>query len=159
MPLAQDLLEQARHLANREPKRPRQVSLRRAVSTAYYALFHLLTTAAVANWRQSRQRSELARALSHSAMKEACKRTNDKSFPDPNSASVRHLKRIANIFVQLQQQRETADYNNAASWSRTEVIKQIDMAQEAFDLWSAIRRDVIAEDFLLQFLIQKRRGN
>ncbi len=46
MPLAQDLLEQARHLANREPKRPKQASLRRAVSRAYYALFHLLTAAA-----------------------------------------------------------------------------------------------------------------
>ena len=42
MPYAHDLLEQAKHLANREKKRPRQASLRRAVSTAYYALFHLL---------------------------------------------------------------------------------------------------------------------
>jgi uncharacterized protein (UPF0332 family) len=39
---ADDLLEQALHLANRERKGPRQASLRRAVSTAYYALFHLL---------------------------------------------------------------------------------------------------------------------
>jgi hypothetical protein len=38
MPYAHDLLEQAKHLANREKKRPRQASLRRAVSTAYYAL-------------------------------------------------------------------------------------------------------------------------
>ena len=28
MPLAQDLIEQARHLANREPKPPKQASLR-----------------------------------------------------------------------------------------------------------------------------------
>jgi len=42
MAFAQDLLEQSSHLANREPRRPRQASLRRAVSTAYYALFHLL---------------------------------------------------------------------------------------------------------------------
>ena len=41
MSFPNDLLEQARHLANREPKRPKQASLRRAVSTAYYALFHL----------------------------------------------------------------------------------------------------------------------
>ncbi len=37
-----DLLEQANHLARRERGRPRQASLRRAVSSAYYALFHLL---------------------------------------------------------------------------------------------------------------------
>jgi uncharacterized protein (UPF0332 family) len=42
MPYCDDLLEQALHLAKREKKKPRQASLRRAVSTAYYALFHLL---------------------------------------------------------------------------------------------------------------------
>ena len=60
MAFAQDLLEQSRHFANREPKRPRQASLRRAISTAYYALLHLLTTAAVANWKNVRQRAVLA---------------------------------------------------------------------------------------------------
>lgn len=40
--LAYQLKEQAYHLLNREPTRPRIVSLRRAVSTAYYALFHLV---------------------------------------------------------------------------------------------------------------------
>jgi uncharacterized protein (UPF0332 family) len=158
MPLAQDLLEQARHLANREPKRPKQASLRRAVSTAYYSLFHLLTTAAVANWRTYRQRSDLARAFTHSTMKEACKRTNNNPFPSANPIHVRHLKRIAYIFVRLQQQRETADYDSAIRWSRTEALTLIDMVQEAFDLWSAIREDEIAEDFLLELLVQKRRG-
>ena len=42
MSLATDLLEQADHLARRERKRPKQASLRRAVSAAYYGLFHLL---------------------------------------------------------------------------------------------------------------------
>jgi len=42
MSLAADLLEQAAHLASRERGRPRQVSLRRAISTAYYSLFHLV---------------------------------------------------------------------------------------------------------------------
>jgi hypothetical protein len=43
MSLHSELLEQARHLATREHRRPKQASLRRAVSAAYYALFHLLT--------------------------------------------------------------------------------------------------------------------
>src|SRR5207237_8369588 len=37
-----DLLELADHLARREPRRPKQVSLRRAISSAYYAVFHAL---------------------------------------------------------------------------------------------------------------------
>ena len=45
MPLHGDLLEQAEHLARREKQRPKQASLRRAISTAYYALFHLLVDA------------------------------------------------------------------------------------------------------------------
>ena len=40
--LHDDLLAQARHLATRERRRPKQASLRRAVSAAYYALFHYL---------------------------------------------------------------------------------------------------------------------
>ena len=42
MSLHADLLKQARHLATKEPRRPSQASLRRAVSAAYYALFHRL---------------------------------------------------------------------------------------------------------------------
>lgn len=43
MSLPNELLAQARHLATKEPRRPRDASLRRSVSAAYYALFHLLT--------------------------------------------------------------------------------------------------------------------
>jgi uncharacterized protein (UPF0332 family) len=46
---ADDLLQQAYHLARKERLNPRQASLRRAVSTAYYALFHLLIDEATAN--------------------------------------------------------------------------------------------------------------
>ena len=42
-----DLLRQARHLATKEPRRPLQASLRRAVSAAYYSLFHLLVDEAI----------------------------------------------------------------------------------------------------------------
>ncbi len=46
MSFADDLLTQAEHLANWESE-PTQAALRRAVSTAYYALFHLLIDEAV----------------------------------------------------------------------------------------------------------------
>ena len=42
MAFADDLLKQAFLLLNKEPRTPTQASLRRSVSTAYYALFHLL---------------------------------------------------------------------------------------------------------------------
>ena len=56
MRLPEGLLEQAQHLVKREPKRPKQASLRRAVSTAYYGLFHLLISEAILNWRRAGDR-------------------------------------------------------------------------------------------------------
>ena len=42
MTVHDDLLAQALHLASKEPRRPRQASLRRSVSASYYAVYHLL---------------------------------------------------------------------------------------------------------------------
>ncbi len=65
MALAEDLLKQAFLLLNKESKNPTQASLRRAVSTAYYALFHLLIQEASANWSRLDTRDYLARAFEH----------------------------------------------------------------------------------------------
>jgi len=54
MSFADDLLEQSYDLAHKEPANPKQASLRRAVSTAYYALFHLLIDEAVSKWAVER---------------------------------------------------------------------------------------------------------
>jgi len=72
MAFADDLLQQADHLANLESGEPKQASLRRAVSTAYYALFHLLIDQAVGNWGVERQRGVLARTFDHGKMKSVC---------------------------------------------------------------------------------------
>src|SRR5271169_1426186 len=69
MSFAQDLLEQADHLIDKDGANPKQASLRRAVSTAYYALFHLLIDEAVGNWAVERHRSALGRTFEHKGMK------------------------------------------------------------------------------------------
>ena len=48
-----------------------QARLRRAVSTAYYAIFHLLIYEATANWSRPEQREKLARAFEHRQMRRA----------------------------------------------------------------------------------------
>ena len=58
MAFADDLLAQAYHLARLDPES--QANLRRAVSTGYYALFHLLIDEAVGKWSVARQRSMAA---------------------------------------------------------------------------------------------------
>jgi hypothetical protein len=72
-----DLIAQARHLCQREPRRPKQASLRRAISTAYYGLFHGLVAAAGACFLSHRHRAlrpVLTRAFEHRKMAEACQR-------------------------------------------------------------------------------------
>ena len=63
MPFPDDLLEQAYDLAQKEPANPKQASLRRAVSTAYYSLFHLLIDEAVSKWAVERHRRILPEPL------------------------------------------------------------------------------------------------
>ena len=77
MTLATELLAQATLLATKEPRRPKQASLRRAVSASYYALFHLLVDEAsrrlVSGLDRASLRLSLSRAFNHGAMKTVAK--------------------------------------------------------------------------------------
>jgi uncharacterized protein (UPF0332 family) len=152
MAFPDQLLEQARLLANLDKNRPTQASLRRAVSTAYYALFHLLTIAAVANWKTARHRADLARAFQHGKMYEVCKTCGENS-PDAKHPSFPNLQTVASNFMQLQQHRQDADYDNSKKWTRTEVRAQVELAAAAFESWNRIKGEPIAGDFLLRLLI------
>jgi hypothetical protein len=113
MAFADDLLDQAYHLVNLEIGEPKQASLRRAVSTAYYALFHLLIDEAVGNWGVARQRSVLARTFDHGKMKSICEDHVKSFYSSGQPSSGVQLKNVAQTFVQLQEKRHTADYDNA----------------------------------------------
>ena len=73
MSLHADLLGQAAHLARKEPRRPSQASLRRAVSASYYALGHLLiddgTKLMLSGCAREPLRHCPARAFHHGTMK------------------------------------------------------------------------------------------
>src|ERR1043166_2898061 len=101
MTFADDLLDQAFHLANRESEQPKQANLRRAVSTAYYALFHLLIGDAVGNWGVARQRGLLARTFDHNRVKGVCEEIC-KDFRSGSPKVSAELYAVAHIFVQLQ---------------------------------------------------------
>lgn len=164
MAFPEDLLEQAQHLARREPKRPKQASLRRAVSTAYYALFHLLITEAARNWKRAAQRHSLGRAFDHGPMKKACEKKrremkiyiDTKPAPCPRLTLSQHLHGVTDTFIQLQQQRHTADYDSSKQWSRSEVSIHITAVEAAFQSWKAIREDDAAQDYLVTLLVKER---
>jgi hypothetical protein len=115
------------------PDAPRQADMRRAVSAAYYALFHLLTSEAAGNWKNINQQARFARMLDHGKMKNASSKiSNQKAPTDPALVLIfDNLKLVTDNFVTLQQERLSADYGNSKVWSRTQVFEAIIQAQDA----------------------------
>ena len=135
-----DLPEHAAELVSKDDST--QADLRRAVSAAYYALFHLLISETVANWSLATSRDGLARMFEHGLMAKASDRVlNEKVFPfvGANLTAVQELRAVAKAFVALQEMRHTADYDNAAHWTRTQARGFVRMAVRAFDSWKLIK--------------------
>jgi len=107
-----DLLKQALQLVRDTPST--QLTLRRAVSAAYYAAFHFLIAEATSNWSNAPLRAALARAYDHGVMKTASNRIlnlGDFPFTGEDPAAVASLRFVAQAFSQLQEDRHFADYN------------------------------------------------
>ena len=71
MAYADDLLQLARDITSLHPNEAHQPSLRRALSTAYYALFHLLISDAVASCSDPKLRASLSRMFDHGPLRQA----------------------------------------------------------------------------------------
>jgi uncharacterized protein (UPF0332 family) len=165
MAYADELLELAQDIANLHAQHPHQPSLRRAVSTAYYALFHFLISEATSNWSRPELRAALARVFDHGPMKQAA----DKKVQELNSyfkegppegperTVAYHLHKVAAAFVQAQYHRNEADYNTARQWELTEVLLHIDAIAEAFKSWNMIREEPAAQAYLVSMLPSKER--
>ena len=102
-----DLMEVARALTESRHAPPTQARLRRAVSTAYYAMFHCLAASAadlfigtVRNpaWHRT------YRALEHGRARSACRQTQ--AMPEFPA----EIRDFAKAFVVLQMARQEADY-------------------------------------------------
>ena len=153
MPLAEDLLEQASLLLNKETKNPKQASLRRAVSTSYYALFHLFIQEACGNWNAPNVRDYLARAFEHRTMYKASSAAENAAYPPPTTPQVAaKLRSVARAFRELQEQRHLADYSNATKWDRINAGAKVNQATTAFTDWKAIRKEHVAQRFLVSRL-------
>ena len=65
------------------------------------------------------------------------------------------MRTVAKIFVQLQEKRHTADYDNTTFWTRTEALARVKSAEQAFDIWSPIRSEQIAQAYLVSLVVKK----
>jgi len=166
MSLAEDLLRQAESLVRREPRRPRQASLRRAISTAYYALFHLLIEDASRMLIRGRgaepTRRLVSRAFVHSEMNRASRAFAGGTLPrlvDTAAGGVpmpKQLRHVAQAFVDLQQARHEADYDLTRSFSRADARALVDRTRQAFDYWKSVRSHEVARLYLLCLLLWSR---
>src|SRR3984885_10812839 len=116
MGIAEDLLTLADRLANPAPTEPEQASFRRSISTAYYALFHLLVQEAVQSWSgYTTARLGLERRFEHKPMKEVSNsvwRSTWRGWSTPSPPVPKELQAVARVFVKLQETRQQADYDN-----------------------------------------------
>ncbi len=162
MSLQRDLLAQARHLATRERKRPKQASLRRSVSASYYALFHLLVDSGakrlVPGDERQALRHVLRRAFIHSHMKEVAVQFAGGTLKDRLKPAIDpypiqpELRDVAQTFVHLQEVRHLADYDVARTFTRSEVLGYQVEAQQAFIDWGTINKTLQADTFLVALL-------
>lgn len=164
MSLHGDLLEQAKHLARRETKRPKQASLRRAISAAYYAVFHLLTDGGARFFIRGKDRAGLrlvvTRSFEHGEMKKAASSFSGGSPPHvlaaalPPSGVPPALKQLARSFMELQQARHDADYNLSRAFTRQETLDLVSQAEQAFLDWRAVDGTAAGDTFLVALLLR-----
>ena len=129
------------------------------MSSAYYAVFHLLIDAAVANWSNAATRPALARTFDHGNMKSASIRvSNRKLFPfaseDPDF--VKGLRLVADTFVQLQDHRHFADYNLTKDLEVTHAVNYVRSAEQVFVTWPKLQTSHIAQDYLVSLMVKPR---
>jgi hypothetical protein len=166
MPLAEDLLAQARTLAGLDTTRPKQASLRRAVSTAYYSLFHLLLASCIQELTPATPAAlgpRIARSLAHSEIKDVCLPISRNTpgvilqglMPRGFSSELRH---VAGTFVDLQEARHLADYDVAATFNRVDILELIRGKERAFVAWKSIQSSSQAGVFLSALLFARRWG-
>ena len=113
--------------------RPQQARLRRAISTAYYAMFHALAESnantligASNDARSSVEWVRTYRAINHGTASGQMKALDRNRFPD-------QIYDFAEVFIDLQMQRHDADYNPQATFTRSETVAAINRAASAVE--------------------------
>ncbi|MDE2685325.1 MAG: hypothetical protein OXI54_14445 [Chloroflexota bacterium] len=133
----QNLIVASRSLAAGQPS---QEALRRAVSTAYYAIFHALATSiadCMHGPRTAANQTDWARtyrSLQHRRAANPLNRWHN-LFCQP-------VQDFANVIGDLKYQREEADYNPMQSFTQSQVNAWIDQAEAAIvDFYQAIQQE------------------
>ena len=162
------LFEQAEKLVSPPPAgAPRKVDLRRAISSAYYGVFHATLTAAADEFvgkanRSDRRYALIYRSVDHRTLKQLCTEVN-KQQPSrpfvpyfPKSGFGPDIQNFAAAAISLQEKRNSADYDpliRVTSADAKLVIEKARTALERFDKADQTLRRV----FLTLLLVRPRK--
>ena len=136
------LFEQAEELISPRAGRPRQVDVRRAISAAYYAIFHATITAATDQFIGVTNRDEsryglVYRSVDHRWLRELCtevqKQTLTSKFKPyaPFGGFGANIAAFAAAVVELQVKRHAADYDVMTRINRSDAVLAIAGARAA----------------------------
>lgn len=147
------LLEQAEHLIERRPDggEPREVELRRAVSAAYYGVFHYILAAATDEFVGPQDRGSpiytlVYRSIDHRALRNLCaevKKPNAStkySKYAPPVGFARDLQNFAGSVLDLQEKRHSADYDPSVSLGTRAARLAIATARRAIARFAEVSR-------------------
>jgi uncharacterized protein (UPF0332 family) len=149
IPNPEHLLQQAEKLIGTvAPGQPRQVDMRRAISTAYYALFHATLTEAADNVIGARNRNTeryglVYRSVNHDALRKLCEEVQKLKLTDkyrrfePIGGFAPGIRAFAAAVIELQHKRHSADYDPLIRLSRTEARLVISGGRTALSRFKA----------------------
>jgi hypothetical protein len=162
------LLDQAERLvASTGGGRARLIDLRRAVSNAYYALFHVAVTAAVdavvgRTHRKTTRYGLAYRTVEHGALRRLCEDAAKSPLPSrytkvvPGSGFGADLQFFAGMLVALQDQRHLADYDPLFGTTRSETLVLVHRSREALMRFRAAEK-ALRDAFLTLVIFPPRQ--
>jgi hypothetical protein len=144
----------------------RQVDLRRAISAAYYAVFHTVMIAAAdrivgRNKRSAPQHALVYRGIDHRALSNFCMMASRPSLPSkylsccPGGGFGSAIQSFSRAVIDLQLQRHSADYDPGQYIDASEAGAWIRIARDSIAQWGAAPGDE-REAFLLLLLFPPR---
>ena len=145
------LFEQASKLISAQAGRPRQADIRRAISAAYYAIFHATITASVDQFvgvtNRDRSRYGLVyRSVSHAWLRDLCREVQKPTLSNrfrpyaPATGFGSNITAFAAAVVELQEKRHSADYDVMIRVNRSDAALAIATARAALKRFSKASR-------------------
>lgn len=162
--LVSDLLNQASELLDQDVRRPKQATLRRAISTCYYAVFHYTIIHSVDLILSDTYTKSIAyRTIDHKHLKEVCSKVLKNGFIRLGYARANFSSEFVSIldsFIQLQEARLESDYDLNSKVSKQKAVAMYVLACRYVADWESLsgQNPKLLRAFATHILFKSREG-